>query len=87
MKDMKVIRGQYMECCITPRQSSTPVITIKYGNGRSPFHTYDEAEIFALSLLKLPELKTALTAVKELFDGDRDDCDTVVELIENVLEL
>lgn len=86
MKKMKIVRGTYMECWLVASQQTKPSIIIPYGVGRSQFKNFEEAAQYASEILKITDFKTALKAVVELLDGDREDYDNVVVMVQNALQ-
>lgn len=85
---VRVHRGAYLEAWLLRAKCSKPFLIIKYGN--SPEFTcanFDQAEQYARQILNLPLYATALLAVQQLLDGQRDDHDRVIALLDEACSL
>lgn len=85
MTGSKITRGPYLEVAISLPRETTPFVTVRYGGGRSPFASFDEAHAFAQKILRAEKMHQALLAFKQWLDGERDDFDKVIDCLDEAL--
>lgn len=85
---VRILRGAYLETWLLRAKATKPFLIIKYG--KSPdftVETFDQAEQYARQILNLPRYATALLAAQQLLDGQRDDYEHVMKLIDDAATL
>lgn len=84
----RIERGPYLDAYLLRSKMSKPDIIIRYGKTLDyQFQNFAEAETLGRQIIALPKIITALQAVQDLLNSNRDDVEHVLHLVDDALNV